>query len=78
MNEQFATWLLAIAGWLSLLAGLVVSYVALVQRITRLETFFEVLGKKAANILHSPHTPELDFFIEKYVTDKMMLTTGSI
>ena len=45
---------------------------AFVQRITRLETFFEVLGKKAANILHSPHTPELDSFIEKYVSDKML------
>ena len=51
--------------------GTVAVYVSLAQRITRLETFFEVFGKKAAQILHSPHTPELDAYLDKYVKNDM-------
>lgn len=30
------------------------------KRIVRIETTFSLYNEKAANILHSPHTPELD------------------
>lgn len=35
------------------------------ERIVRIETAFGMMGEKWAKILHSPHTPELDSFIEK-------------
>ncbi len=43
------------------------AYISLVQRIVKLETVLALLGEKAAKILHSPHTPELDALLEKYL-----------
>lgn len=54
-----------------LAGGGVTAYVLLVQRVTRLETLFEIFGRKAAQILHSPHTPELDHYLEKYLNNNM-------
>lgn len=48
-------------------AWLVLSQFALIVRVTRIETLFEILGEKFAKVLHSPHTPELDSYLEKYV-----------
>lgn len=44
------------------------------ERITKLESFketFEIFGKKAIELMHSPHTPELDAIIEKYQRNQM-------
>jgi hypothetical protein len=35
------------------------------QRLSRVEVVIALLSEKAAKILHSPHTPELDSYIEK-------------
>jgi hypothetical protein len=43
-------------------------------RVVKLETLLTMFGKKAANILHSPHTPELDTLLEKYVKRHYELT----
>jgi hypothetical protein len=37
------------------------------QRLTKVETIVSLLAQKAAEILHSPHTPELDAMLEKYL-----------
>ena len=37
------------------------------NRITRVETLVSTFSRKAGEILHSPHTPELDALLEKYV-----------
>lgn len=58
--------------FLAFAGALVVVYVSLAQRITRLETFFEVFGRKAAQILHSPHTAELDNYLDKYLANTMV------
>lgn len=71
MSEIAAAWICAAVAVMGLFGSIVAVYVLLVQRITRLETFFEVLGKKAAQVLHSPHTPELDYHLEKYINGKM-------
>lgn len=34
-------------------------------RVVRIETTFSLFNEKAASILHSPHTPELDSALEK-------------
>lgn len=47
------------------------AYVSVVQRVTKLEAIVSLLGEKAAKILHSPHTPELDALIEKHITEKL-------
>lgn len=47
------------------------AYVSVVQRVTKLEAIVSLLGEKAAKILHSPHTPELDALIEKHIEDKL-------
>lgn len=68
MNQTIILWLfgayqsiltLALAsgiGWLILI----------VQRLTKVETILALIADKAAAILHSPHTPELDALLEKY------------
>ena len=33
---------------------------------TKIEVFWSSMGKAAANILHSPHRPELDGLLERY------------
>ena len=71
MSESSAAWVAAICAIVTLLGAISGVYVMLAQRITRLETFFEILGKKAAQVLHSPHTPELDRYLEKYIANQM-------
>lgn len=36
------------------------------ERLIKVETILALIGEKAAKILHSPHTPELDALLEKY------------
>ena len=49
--------------------------VKLFERITRLETkvelFWGTMKKAAADLLHSPHTPEFDMLLEKSKADKL-------
>jgi hypothetical protein len=71
MSEVMAAWIAAVCAIVAIMGSIGAVYVALAQRITRLETFFEVLGRKAAQVLHSPHTPELDHYLEKYISGKM-------
>jgi hypothetical protein len=71
MSEITAGWISAVVAVLLLFGSIGGVYVMLAQRITRLETFFEVFGRKAAQILHSPHTPELDNYLEKYIANTM-------
>lgn len=48
-------------------SALIWAYASLSSRLVRIETIIEIMGIKAANVLHSPHTPELDGLLEKYV-----------
>ncbi|MDE2105072.1 MAG: hypothetical protein KGL39_47980 [Patescibacteria group bacterium] len=41
------------------------------KRISRLETLVDIWTEKAAKILHSPHTPELDAVLDKLLTATM-------
>lgn len=56
-----------ISGLAAALGSAVATYVILVQRITRVETIISMWNTKFAEILHSPHTPELDALLEKLV-----------
>lgn len=68
MNETLLIWL--ITGAYGFCFAISVSGVAfgmaIVQRISRLEAVMALFGEKAAKILHSPHTPELDALLEKF------------
>lgn len=44
------------------------------KRISKLEAVLSMVADKAANILHSPHTPELDSLLEKYGKQNYSLT----
>jgi hypothetical protein len=69
MNEQLVIFLVGQA--IIFLGTGVWAYSTLAQRMTRVETYFEIMGKRAAKILLSPHTPELDEYLQKYVDEKM-------
>lgn len=81
MNDEATRWIFGIlitalgAGFLILLAksdNLKDGVGRLENRLVKLETLFELLGDKAARALHSPHTPELDKFLEMmYKGEKM-------
>lgn len=74
MNQELILWVLAQT---FVYAGVVVlGYIKLTTRITRLETIMEILGDKAAKILHSPHTPDLDRLLEKYCDKYYLLTVA--
>lgn len=45
-------------------------------RVIRLETILSMAGEKAARILHSPHTPELDLLLEHYWDRHYELSDG--
>jgi hypothetical protein len=47
-------------------AGFIILF-NLVQRVARIEALVEAFGVNAAKVLHSPHTPELDKLLEKYI-----------
>lgn len=51
----------------TILGGGFAGYVSLTNRLTRIETTINLIGKKAANILYSPHTPELDELLKEYI-----------
>ncbi len=51
----------------AILGTVVKLYVSMAQRVTRVETMLELLGRTAAKDLHSPHTPELDALLDKYI-----------
>ena len=55
----------------SFLGGAVIWAMAFSQRVARMEVVIELLSDKAARILHSPHTPELDAFIERLQKDTL-------
>lgn len=61
-------WLAALTG------GVITSAFSIFQRLTKMETTLDLIGMKAANVLHSPHTPELDRLLEKYVSREYELT----
>ena len=56
---------------ISFLGGAVIWAMAFSQRVARMEVIIELLSNKAARILHSPHTPELDIFIERLQNDTL-------
>lgn len=69
MTQEVAMW---IFGFVIVAMGTIISAgVAIVfsmsQRLTRVETLVGAWNTKAAEILHSPHTPELDALLEKFV-----------
>ena len=41
------------------------------RRLAKLETLVEVWTLKAAKIMHSPHTPEIDSYLEKMIAKTM-------
>lgn len=55
----------------SFLGGAIIWAMAFSQRVVRMEVVIELLSDKAARILHSPHTPELDAFIERLQKDTL-------
>lgn len=64
--EPFVFWILGSS--VGILSAGVGGYINLVQRVTRVEAVLALFGEKAAKILHSPHTPELDSLLEKYIS----------
>lgn len=73
MTETVQIWLfagafgaiVALAGWMSSMK------VSLAKQETTLNVLINMLGKRAAGILHSPHTPEHDVLIEKFQGDNI-------
>lgn len=73
MTETVQIWLfagafgaiVALAGWMSSMK------VSLAKQETTLNVLINMLGKRAAGILHSSHTPELDVLIEKFQGDNI-------
>lgn len=73
MTETVQIWLfagafgaiVALAGWMSSMK------VSLAKQETTLNVLINMLGKRAAGILHAPHTPELDVLIEKFQGDNI-------
>lgn len=63
MNETLLIWLFG--GAYAAIAGLGVFALTISNRMTRMEAVMSLLVKNAARVLHSPHTPELDVFLEK-------------
>lgn len=73
MNQETILWLIAQSA--ALLGAMVTAYIGVVQRLTRLETTIALIGVKAARVLHSPHTPQLDRLLEKYIDRNYELTS---
>lgn len=69
MNQEAVLWIFGtIITLCTLVIGkLLASVDNLTGRVIRIETTFSLFNEKAANILHSPHTPELDLALEKLV-----------
>lgn len=43
------------------------NHTEVIVRLVKLEVLWSMMNKQAAEILHSPHTPELDLLLEKLV-----------
>lgn len=76
MEKEYILWVL---GSIQTIVTGIVVYVfkSLIDdrlRIGRLEIILATISEKAASILHSPHTPELDALLEKYVNRNYELT----
>lgn len=79
MNDHTIMWILGEAIFLSV--GGVAAYVAIIQRVTRLEVrleaFIDGVGKKSARGLHSPDDHlNLDVLLDKYLSRHYELTPG--
>lgn len=68
MNQEAILWMFGIVQTVICLAitGGLAWLLIIVQRLTKVETILALFAEKAAAILHSPHTPELDKLLEKY------------
>lgn len=67
MTQELLLWML---GHLIVFGGSgVAAYIALVQRVTKVETFISLLGTKAARALHSPDDHlGLDKYLDEYLS----------
>jgi hypothetical protein len=67
MNQEAVLWIFGILITVvtAVLGFLCTAVIDLKVRIVRIETTFSLYNEKAANILHSPHTPELDVALEQ-------------
>jgi hypothetical protein len=61
-----------VAGRLATVEAKLVS--GLPERLTKLETVISMMGESAARALHSPHTPELDALLDKYIDNNYELS----
>lgn len=73
MTEAVQTWLFGGAyGFSIVLATFIVRQAISVAKMeTTLAVMINMMGKRAAGILHSPHSPELDELIEKFQQDQI-------
>jgi hypothetical protein len=69
MSENWAIALFTVFGGLLLgsYGGSIAAYVSIAQRLRALEVSLDFMGKSQARVLRSPHTPELDAYIDKHV-----------
>lgn len=69
MDKEVFLWLFGfvITGLIGLFVFLVKSHFAVENRLTKVETFLQMFSETAAKVLHSPHTPDLDRLLEKYM-----------
>jgi hypothetical protein len=67
MNQEAILWIFGILITVvtAVLGKLCTAVIDLKVRTVRIETTFSLYNEKAANILHSPHTPELDSALEQ-------------
>jgi hypothetical protein len=73
MNEYTLIWLFAaaFAGIVALAASVTLLKIQMTALQTTQDTLIKLLGSKAAFLLHSPHTPELDLLIDKFRDDNI-------
>jgi hypothetical protein len=78
MNETVFLWILG--GYAAAIAWLVLSnmqsHTEINTRLVKVEVVLTMFGEKAAKILHSPHTPELDSLLEHYWDNHYDLSNG--
>lgn len=76
MTQDVIMWILglAITGVFLILMSMIGKINNFSERIVRLETTIDIMGKNAAHSLHSPHTPSLDVLLDKYLDRNYELT----
>lgn len=69
MEKEYILWILGVAQALLFAGGgfVIAGHISFSVRLAKLETMWSMVSKQAAEILHSPHTPELDALLEKLV-----------